>query len=108
MKIFSGHGNIKLAEDICNCLEVPLGSLTIDSFPDGETDVKLNEDVRGRDIFLFVVYTSQVIADIATVTYLIDCRYAPYLDPVTVSGFEHLEPLFDGVRVTLVGLGGHD
>jgi len=52
MKVFSGHGNIKLAEDICNCLEIPLGSLTIDNFPDGETNVKLNEDVRGRDIFL--------------------------------------------------------
>jgi len=52
MKIFSGHANRKLAEDICAHLNVPLGGLTIDRFPDGETNVKLEEDVRGRDIFL--------------------------------------------------------
>ena len=52
MKIFSGHANRKLAEDICAHLNVPLGALTIDRFPDGETNVKLEEDVRGRDIFL--------------------------------------------------------
>jgi len=52
MKIFSGRANPKLAEDICAHLKVPLGALTIDKFPDGETNVKLEEDVRGRDIFL--------------------------------------------------------
>ena len=52
MKIFSGQANRKLAEDICKHLGTPLGKLTIDQFPDGETDVKLHEDVRGRDIFL--------------------------------------------------------
>ena len=52
MKIFSGRANRKLAEDICKCLGIPLGNVTIGSFPDGETNVRLDEDVRGRDIFL--------------------------------------------------------
>jgi len=52
IKIFSGRANEKLATDICGYLKLPLGKLTIDKFPDGETNVKLEEDVRGRDIFL--------------------------------------------------------
>jgi ribose-phosphate pyrophosphokinase len=52
MKIFSGSANRTLAERICNYIGVPLGQATISSFPDGETYVKIEENVRGRDVFL--------------------------------------------------------
>ena len=52
MKIFSGSANRVLAERICNYIGVPLGKATISSFPDGETYVKIEENVRGRDVFL--------------------------------------------------------
>jgi len=52
LKVFSGRANRKLAEDICSHLGAPLGKLTVDRFPDGETNVRLEEDVRGRDVFL--------------------------------------------------------
>ena len=52
MKIFTGRANCRLAQDICACLNIPLGVATIGSFPDGETSVKLEEDVRGKDVFL--------------------------------------------------------
>jgi ribose-phosphate pyrophosphokinase len=52
MKIFSGSANRPLAERICNYIGVPLGKATISSFPDGETYVKIEENVRGRDVFL--------------------------------------------------------
>jgi ribose-phosphate pyrophosphokinase len=52
MKIFSGSANRPLAERICNYIGVPLGQATISSFPDGETYVKIEENVRGRDVFL--------------------------------------------------------
>lgn len=50
--VFSGNSNLKLAEQICRYLETPLGQATISRFPDGEIWVKINEDVRGRDIFV--------------------------------------------------------
>lgn len=52
LKIFSGNANLKLAGDICNYLGTSLGDATVSSFPDGETLVKINENIRGRDIFI--------------------------------------------------------
>jgi ribose-phosphate pyrophosphokinase len=52
MKIFSGSANRELAERICRYIGVPLGQATISAFPDGETYVKIEENVRGRDVFL--------------------------------------------------------
>src|SRR5207245_4620254 len=52
MKVFSGSANRELAQRICNYIGVPLGQATISSFPDGETYVKIEENVRGRDVLL--------------------------------------------------------
>jgi len=52
LKIFSGLANRKLTDDICAHLGVPAGKLTVSRFPDSETNVRLDEDVRGRDVFL--------------------------------------------------------
>ncbi|MFV0416272.1 MAG: ribose-phosphate diphosphokinase [Chthoniobacterales bacterium] len=52
LKVFSGTAHESLAREICNYLEISLGNATVSSFPDGETLVKINENIRGRDIFI--------------------------------------------------------
>ena len=52
MKIFSGSAHRELARRIAQFVGVPFGDATVTSFPDGETYVKINENVRGRDVFL--------------------------------------------------------
>src|SRR3954463_9291438 len=52
MKVFSGSANRELAQRICDCIGMPLGQATISSFPDGETYVKIEENIRGRDVFI--------------------------------------------------------
>ena len=52
LKIFSGNSNRALAEEICRHVGVPLGDATVTSFPDGESFVKINENVRGQDVFI--------------------------------------------------------
>ena len=52
LKIFSGNSNKALAEDICRSIGVPLGQATVTSFPDGETFVKIDENIRGHDVFI--------------------------------------------------------
>ncbi|HEY5892919.1 MAG TPA: ribose-phosphate pyrophosphokinase [Chthoniobacterales bacterium] len=52
LKIFSGSAHLELARQIAASVGVPLGDATVASFPDGETFVKINENIRGRDIFL--------------------------------------------------------
>jgi ribose-phosphate pyrophosphokinase len=50
--VFSGRSNPQLAERIANYLGFPLGRAQLEKFPDGETSLKLFEDVRGRDVFV--------------------------------------------------------
>ena len=52
LKVFSGRANVPLAEKIAQCLGDPLGKLTLLNFPDGETWCRIDEDVRGRDVFV--------------------------------------------------------
>ena len=52
LKIFSGRANPPLAQKISDYLGTPLGAVKIAPFPDGELLVKLEEDVRGRDVFI--------------------------------------------------------
>ena len=50
--IFSGNSNKKLAIDICKFLKVKLADASVDCFSDGEIRVKINENVRGHDVFV--------------------------------------------------------
>ena len=50
--IFSGNANKKLTSDICKFLKVKLADAAIDHFSDGEIRVKINENVRGHDVFV--------------------------------------------------------
>lgn len=50
--VFSGNANPELAKKICNYLKVPLGNAVVDRFNDGEIRTRINEDVRGRDVFI--------------------------------------------------------
>ncbi len=52
IKIFAGSANRELAQRICETVGTPLGQATISSFPDGETYVKIEENIRGRDVFI--------------------------------------------------------
>ena len=51
MKIFCGSAHRQLAQRICASIGMPLGDATVTSFPDGETFVKIDENIRGRDVF---------------------------------------------------------
>lgn len=52
LKILSGRANQPLARDICESLHLTPGAVSLGKFPDGENYCKVNEDVRGRDVFL--------------------------------------------------------
>ena len=50
--IFSGNASRGLAERIVEHLNLPLGKALVGRFSDGETMVEIQENVRGRDIFI--------------------------------------------------------
>ena len=52
MKVFSGTANEPLARAICKSIGAELGKCSIQPFPDGETFIKIEENVRGEDVFV--------------------------------------------------------
>ncbi|MGV6851747.1 MAG: ribose-phosphate diphosphokinase [bacterium] len=52
LMVFSGSANPALARSIARFLNIPLGKASIGAFSDGEVAVEIQENVRGREIFL--------------------------------------------------------
>lgn len=52
IKIFSGNGNMSLALEIVRHLGISLGKATVGRFADGEVNVVINENVRGKDVYI--------------------------------------------------------
>lgn len=52
MKIISGTAHRELSERIARNVGIELTDVTVNTFPDGESWVKINENIRGKDVFL--------------------------------------------------------
>jgi len=52
MMVFSGNANPQLTADIVNYLDIPQGKAAVGQFSDGESMVEIQENVRGRDVFV--------------------------------------------------------
>ncbi|MFH1825021.1 MAG: ribose-phosphate pyrophosphokinase [Candidatus Firestonebacteria bacterium] len=72
LKVFTGSANPDLAKKICNYLGIKLGDLEISKFPDGETWIKINENVRGADCFLIQSTSSPVNEHVVELLIMID------------------------------------
>jgi ribose-phosphate pyrophosphokinase len=72
MKIFTGTANPALAQKIAECLGLPLGQTMINRFPDGETWVKIIENVRGKDVFVVQPTCSPVNEHLMELLIMID------------------------------------
>ena len=52
LMIFTGNANPALAAKVASKLGLPLGKAFVSKFSDGETTVEINENVRGKDVFV--------------------------------------------------------
>ncbi len=52
LKIFSGNANKELAKEIVEYLGIPEGKIYVGRFADGEIEVKIEENIRGKDCFV--------------------------------------------------------
>ena len=77
LKIFSGRANPILAGKICDFLNLPLGQISLQDFPDGEIACKIEEDVRGRDVYLIQPTCPPVNTNLLELLIMIDsCKRA--------------------------------
>ncbi|MDR4506812.1 MAG: ribose-phosphate pyrophosphokinase [Candidatus Brocadiaceae bacterium] len=73
LKIFSGNANPVLAKKICEHLSIQLGNANVGRFPDGEIDLKVEEDVRGADIFVVQPTCAPVNENLTELLLFMDC-----------------------------------
>ena len=81
-RVFAGTSNSPLASSICEELGIQLGSVDVKRFSDGETFVRINENIRGRDVFI-VQSTSMPDTNIIELLMLIDAAKRASADRVT-------------------------
>ena len=77
IKLFSGNSNPALGKQISDYLGVELAAITLGRFPDGEISCKIDEDIRGRDVFLLQPTSPPVNESLMELLVMIDsCRRA--------------------------------
>ena len=72
LAVFTGRAHQQLAEDICTHLGIPLGKAEVFEFDNENIFVKINENVRGKDVFLVQPFSTPVNASIMEVFIMID------------------------------------
>lgn len=77
MIVFSGNANKELAVKICRHLDINLGEARVDRFSDGEIRVEVQDNVRGRDVFIIQPTCAPANDNIIEALVMVDaCRRA--------------------------------
>jgi ribose-phosphate pyrophosphokinase len=84
LKVFSGRANVPLAEKIAHCLDDAPGKITLGNFPDGEISVRIEEDIRGGDIFLVQPTCPPVNENLMELLVMLDSFKRASADRITV------------------------
>lgn len=71
--VFGGTASATLTDKICAYLEMRRGRATVSRFPDGETLIKVEEDVRGKDVFVVQSTCPPVNDNLMELCIFIDC-----------------------------------
>ena len=72
LKLFTGNSNPALAQEIVDFLGIPLGEATVTTFSDGEILVRIEENVRGMDVFLVQSASDPVNKNIMELLIMLD------------------------------------
>src|SRR3990172_8328639 len=83
LKAFTGSSNRPLAEEICQHIGVPLGQAVVASFPDGESFVKINENIRGADVYIIQSTCPPTNHHIMELLIMIDAARPASAQPIT-------------------------
>ena len=83
LRIFAGHSNPDLADRISDYLGIALGKANLERFPDGELMIKLDEDVRGKDVFFIQPTCHPVDNSLMELLIFIDCARRASAERIT-------------------------
>ena len=84
LKLFSGNGNMSLSLEIAKLLGVNLGRATVSSFADGEINVMIHENVRGKDVYIIQPTCTPVNNNLMELLLMVSCLNRASARRVTV------------------------
>jgi ribose-phosphate pyrophosphokinase len=89
MKVFTGRSSTALTKRVCQRIGIEMGEARTILFPDGEVIVKLDDDVRGRDVYVVLSTCEPVNDTLMELLVYIDClrRASAYRITVVVPYF---------------------
>jgi ribose-phosphate pyrophosphokinase len=73
MRVFAGRSAMALTDRVCAHMQIPRAAARVEMFPDGETFVKVDEDVRGRDCYVVVSTSAPVNDNLMELLVFVDC-----------------------------------
>jgi ribose-phosphate pyrophosphokinase len=73
LQVFTGTAHPELARKIAGSLGIGIGKATVGRFPDGEVNVKIEEDVRGKDVFVVQPTCPPVNDSLMELLIIVDC-----------------------------------
>ncbi len=77
LTIISGRAHPKLAAEVADYLGIGMGKVAIWNFPDGEIGLKIDQNIRGMDVYLFQPTSPPVNENLMELLVLIDaCKRA--------------------------------
>lgn len=83
LQVFSGTSNRALAQEICDFLQIPLGAASIDRFPNDELRLRIEQNVRGSDVFVVQSMSEPVDQHIMQLLIMIDALRRGSADRIT-------------------------
>lgn len=83
LKLFGGRGNPVLAREIAAALDVPLAEMSIFRFADGEIGVRIEESVRGEDVFIMQPTAPPVNENLMELLVITDALRRASVDRIT-------------------------
>ncbi len=73
LRVFPGRASAKLTAEVCRVLDCEVGASRTTTFPDGEIMIKIDEDVRGRDVYVIASTCEPVNDNLMELLIYVDC-----------------------------------
>ncbi|MBN1552156.1 ribose-phosphate pyrophosphokinase [bacterium] len=84
MKVFHGSAHPLLGKEICDFLGIEPGKIEINRFADGEIFIQIQENIRGKDVFLVQPTSSPANDNLMELLIMIDAAQRASADRITV------------------------
>jgi len=84
LKIFSLNSNPALAQEIADCIGVPLGKCSVTQFSDGEAQINIEESIRGGDVFVIQSTSEPVNEHLMQLLIMIDALKRASANSITI------------------------